>query len=76
MVGVGSAKASLPFLFIHQIIKNMEKVYLIVKNQNDPKVIARVFKTQEKAEKVMNERDERTGERLYPECHVIERTIE
>lgn len=54
----------------------MEKVYLIVRNQNDPKVIARVFKTQEKAEKVMNERDERTGERLYPECHVIERTIE
>ena len=34
------------------------------------------FRDPEKAEKAMNERDERTGERLYPECHVIERTIE
>ena len=53
-----------------------QKVYLIVETKAVAKVFARVFETQEKAEKAMNERDERTGERLYPECHVIERNIE
>lgn len=75
MVRVG--EFALSCFSIHQIFENMEeKVYLIVKNQEDPKVFARVFKTQEKAEKVLNERDERTGERLYPQCRVIERTLE
>ena len=75
MVRVG--EFALSCLSFHQIFENMEeKVYLIVKNQEDPKVLARVFKTQEKAEKVLNERDERTGERLYPQCRVIERTLE
>ena len=52
------------------------KVYLIVEDLPKTKVYGRVFKTKERAEKALEERDERTGERLYPDCHVIEREIE
>lgn len=55
---------------------NIKKVYMIVENQPKTKVFARVFRTQESAEKALQERDERTGERLYKACHVIERSIE
>lgn len=55
---------------------NKQKVYLIVEDQPKTKVYARVFGTQESAEKALQERDERTGERLYPACHVIERIVE
>jgi hypothetical protein len=51
-------------------------VFLIVGNQPETKVYARIFGTKIKAEKALKERDERTGERLYPNCHIIERTIE
>lgn len=51
-------------------------VFLIVGNQPKAKVYARIFGTKIKAEKALKERDERTGERLYPNCHIIERTIE
>lgn len=54
----------------------MEKVYLIVKTKSCDKVYARVFGSKEKAEEAMSERDQRTGERLYPDCHVIERSVE
>lgn len=53
-----------------------QKVWLIVEDQPKTKVYARVFGSKESAEKALQERDERTGERLYPACHVIERTIE
>jgi len=52
------------------------KVYLIVDDLPKTKVYGRVFKTKQRAEKALEERDERTGERLYPVCHIIERTIE
>lgn len=55
---------------------NKQKVYLIVEDQPKTKVYARVFRTQESAENALQERDERTGEKRYPACHVIERTIE
>ena len=55
---------------------DLNKVYLLVEDHPKTKVYARVFKTQESAEKALQERDERTGERLYPACHVIERIIE
>lgn len=55
---------------------NMKKVYMIVEDQPKTKVYARVFLTKESAEKALEERDERTGERLYPACHVIERIVE
>ncbi len=55
---------------------NEIKVYLIVEDQPKTRVFARVFKTIAKAEKALEERDERTGEKLYPHCHIIERTIE
>ncbi len=53
-----------------------QKVYLIVQDKPFGKVFARVFGSNEKAEKALNERDEMTGEKLYPDCHIIERTIE
>ena len=53
-----------------------QKVYLIVQDKPFGKVFARVFGSQEKAEKAMNERDETSGEKLYTDCHIIERTIE
>ena len=56
--------------------KNETKVYLIVEDQPKTKVFARVFGTLQKAEKALEERDDRTGEKLYPCCHIIERTIE
>ena len=51
-------------------------VYLIVEDQPKTKVYARVFGTKESAEKALEERDDRTGVKLYPNCHIIERTIE
>lgn len=57
-------------------LEHNKRVFLIVDDQPKMKVYARVFRTQESAEKALQERDERTGERLYPACHVIERTIE
>ena len=53
-----------------------QKVWLIVEDLPKTKVYARVFGSQERAEEALQERDERTGERLYPACHVIERSIE
>ena len=53
-----------------------QKVYLIVQDKPFGKVFARVFGSMEEAEKAMNERDEISGERLYADCHIIERTIE
>lgn len=65
------------FLYKRQdMLWNMKKVYMIVEDQPKTKVYARVFLTKEGAEKALEERDERTGERLYPTCHVIERIIE
>ena len=55
---------------------NKQKVYLIVEDQPRTKVYARVFGSKESAENALQERDERTGEKRYPACHVIERTIE
>lgn len=57
-------------------LENNKKVFLIVDDQPKAKVYARVFRTRESAEKALEERDYRTGERLYPACHIIERTIE
>ena len=54
----------------------IHRVYMIVEDQPKTKVYARVFLTKEGAEKALEERDERTGERLYPACHVIERIVE
>ena len=51
-------------------------VFLIVDDQPKAKVYARVFGTKIKAENALKERDERTGEKRYPSCHVIERNIE
>ena len=53
-----------------------QKVYLIVEDYPYTKVYARVFSTEEKANEALKERDDLTGLRLYPDCHVIERTIE
>ena len=65
------------FLYKRQdMLWNMKKVYMIVEDQPKTKVYARVFLTKESAEKALEERDERTGERLYPACHVIERIVE
>lgn len=52
------------------------KVYLIVEDQPKTRVYARVFGSKGSAEEALKERDERTGERLYPACHVIERIVE
>lgn len=51
-------------------------VYLIVEDQPKTRVYARVFGSKGSAEEALKERDERTGERLYPACHVIERIVE
>lgn len=53
-----------------------QKVYLIVEDYPYTKVIARVFSTEEKAKKALNERDEMTGERRYVGFHIVEREIE
>lgn len=52
------------------------KVYLIVEDLPKTKIYGRVFKTKERAEKALEERDVKTHERLYPSCHIVERTIE
>ena len=56
--------------------EQIKKCFLIIENQPNPKVYARVFGSKENAEKALEERDYRTGERLYPACHVIERIVE
>ena len=56
--------------------ESFRRVFLIIEDQPKTKVYARVFKTKERAEKAIEERDDRTGERLYPACHVVERIIE
>ena len=56
--------------------ESIRRVFLIIEDQPKTKVYARVFRTRESAEKALEERDYRTGERLYPACHIIERTIE
>ncbi len=58
------------------ILKRADKVYLIVEDLPKTKVYGRVFKTKERAEKALEERDVITHERLYPSCHIVERTIE
>ena len=55
---------------------NKQTVFLIVKDQPKTKVYARVFGTKERAEKALEGRDERTGEKIYTDCHIVERTIE
>lgn len=56
-------------------MEEKQKVYLIV--ENNGRVFARVFSSEEKANAAMLERDSRTGERTYPNpCHVIEREVE
>ena len=57
-------------------IERVGKVYLIVEDLPKTKVYGRVFKTKERAEKALEERDVKTHESLYPSCHVVERTIE
>lgn len=57
-------------------IERVGKVYLIVELLPKTKVYGRVFKTKERAEKALEERDVKTHERLYPSCHIVERTIE
>ena len=57
-------------------IERVGKVYLIVEDLPKTKVYGRVFKTKERAEKALEERDERTGEKIYSACHVVERIIE
>lgn len=57
-------------------IERVGKVYLIVEDLPKTKVYGRVFKTKERAEKALEERDVKTHERLYPACHVVERIIE
>lgn len=57
-------------------IERVGKVYLIVEDLPKTKVYGRVFKTKERAEKALEERDVKTRERLYPSCHIVERTIE
>lgn len=57
-------------------IERVGKVYLIVEDLPKTKVYGRVFKTKERAEKALEERDVKTHERLYPSCHIVERTIE
>lgn len=57
-------------------LEHNKKVFLIVDDQPKTKVYARVFRSKENAEKALEERDDRTGEKLYPHCHIIERTIE
>lgn len=58
------------------MLNYLVKVYLIVEDQPKTKVYARVFGSKGSAEEALKERDERTGERLYPACHVIERIVE
>lgn len=57
-------------------LEHNKKVFLIVDDQPKTKVYARVFRSKENAEKALEERDDRTGEKLYPHCHIIERTLE
>lgn len=60
----------------HWFAERPNSVFLIVDNQSKTKVYARIFGTKIKAENALKERDDRTGEKLYPNCHIIERTIE
>lgn len=54
-----------------------EKVYLIVQDlPSSTKILARVFSSPEKAQEVIDSRDERTGEKFYPNSRVIECVVE
>ena len=53
-----------------------KEVYLIVQRKPVTKVFARIFDSYEKAVEAMNECNEETGEKLYPDCHIISRFIE
>jgi len=53
------------------------KVYLIVQDvPSSTKTLARVFSSPEKAQEVIDSRDARTGERIYPNSRVVERVVE
>ena len=58
------------------VLLSSPKVYMIVEDQPKTKVYARVFGSKGSAEEALQERDERTGEKLYPACHIIERRLE
>lgn len=54
-----------------------KKVYLIVQDvPSSTKTLARVFSSPEKAQEVIDSRDERTGEKIYPNSRVVERVVE
>lgn len=54
-----------------------KKVYLIVQDvPSSTKTLARVFGSPEKAQEVIDSRDARTGERIYPNSRVVERVVE
>lgn len=54
-----------------------KKVYLIVQDvPSSTKTLARVFSSPEKAQEVIDSRDARTGERIYPNSRVVERVVE
>lgn len=56
--------------------EKLKIVFLIVEDQPRTKVYARVFRERKIAEEALEERDDMTGEKLYPNCHIIERKIE
>ena len=60
----------------HWLAERPNSVFLIVDDQPKTKVYARIFGAKIKAEKALKERDDMTGEKLYPNCHIIERKIE
>lgn len=54
-----------------------KKVYLIVQDvPSSTKTLARVFSSEEKAQEIAESRDERTGEKVYPNSRVVERVVE
>ncbi len=54
-----------------------KKVYLIVQDvPSSTKTLARVFSSEEKAQEIAESRDERTGEKIYPNSRVVERVVE
>ncbi len=54
-----------------------KKVYLIVQDvPSSTKTLARVFSSPEKAQEIAESRDERTGEKIYPNSRVVERVVE
>lgn len=54
-----------------------KKVYLIVQDvPSSTKTLARVFSSPKKAQEIAESRDERTGEKIYPNSRVVERVVE